>query len=660
MREAGGAWGGPCAIPGRWRGVARASGSGFGLVAALLGVLAFGWWARGQLAERALAWQGRALGVDVSVSSPPEIGLRSITLRGLRVGRTGEGGEAPVRIGSARLVYGLSSLLDGKADALELEDVEIDASFDEEGARLGGLEGLAEGSEEETDAQVPALPLGHVRWASVLVRVQSSEGEARLQTDGELEQVEPGRFRVEGTFRGTHPFGSGTLELSGEGDAQAWTAEGRVRPESVPSELVLSEGAELPFTARGEGDHIELRVAEGAGVAFSVPTAEVAIEGFSLVLEQRGQALLARARATEVADLANPTRFTPLRLEARASGPTDLSKDFDVVASLTSERTGFALNVTGRLDPEAQTGRFAIDAPAVSFEPGVLQPVEVAPDLGSGFEEVRGKVGATGEAQLLASGDLEAGLDLHFDALDFSLPFGRVLGLQAKVHALGPEPLRTAPEQEATIAWVDLGIPLTEGHVRFDAPSTDEVRVQRARFGLAGGEVVARDVTVDLSGKAKAVLEARAIDLTEALALVDLDGLEGEGVLEGSLPVVVEGSQVTVNQAELRAVGPGRIQYRPSAAVDGLARQKEELGMAMQVLEDLRYEDLSIGLDGDTRGVMLVTLKILGHNPNFQDGRSVRFNLNLEAHVADLVRTGEALYRVPDAIEKRLRRSEEP
>ena len=72
-------------------------------------------------------------------------------------------------------------------------------------------------------------------------------------------------------------------------------------------------------------------------------------------------------------------------------------------------------------------------------------------------------------------------------------------------------------------------------------------------------------------------------------------------------------------------------------------------------LEDFRYETLVLGLDGDTRGDMTVTVALRGSNPNFQEGRPVEFNLNVEARLADLVRAGQLSTRVPEAVEERIR-----
>ena len=51
---------------------------------------------------------------------------------------------------------------------------------------------------------------------------------------------------------------------------------------------------------------------------------------------------------------------------------------------------------------------------------------------------------------------------------------------------------------------------------------------------------------------------------------------------------------------------------------------------------------------------MDMTLHIRGRNPDYQGGRPVVFNVNVDAPLVGLVRAGSSTYRIPAAIEKRL------
>ena len=85
-----------------------------------------------------------------------------------------------------------------------------------------------------------------------------------------------------------------------------------------------------------------------------------------------------------------------------------------------------------------------------------------------------------------------------------------------------------------------------------------------------------------------------------------------------------------------------------------LANQGYGIEQLLGALEDFHYDVLEIDVDGDTQGEVLVRVHLGGFNPNYQRGRRVEFNLNVEARLADLLRAGLVAYRVPEVILKRL------
>ena len=64
-------------------------------------------------------------------------------------------------------------------------------------------------------------------------------------------------------------------------------------------------------------------------------------------------------------------------------------------------------------------------------------------------------------------------------------------------------------------------------------------------------------------------------------------------------------------------------------------------------------------LDGDANGTMKLVLHLVGVNPEFQDGRPLHYNLSIESRLADLLRKGAAVYKIPQEIEERLQRFEQ-
>jgi hypothetical protein len=56
---------------------------------------------------------------------------------------------------------------------------------------------------------------------------------------------------------------------------------------------------------------------------------------------------------------------------------------------------------------------------------------------------------------------------------------------------------------------------------------------------------------------------------------------------------------------------------------------------------------------------MKLVLRLVGVNPQFQEGRPLHYTLSLESRLADLLRQGVAAYKIPKQIEERLQRFEQ-
>ena len=104
---------------------------------------------------------------------------------------------------------------------------------------------------------------------------------------------------------------------------------------------------------------------------------------------------------------------------------------------------------------------------------------------------------------------------------------------------------------------------------------------------------------------------------------------------------------------EIIVVGTGLAGASASATL-ALADQGYGIEQLLGALDDFHYDALEIRVDGDTRGEVEVVIHLGGFNPNFQRGRRVELNLNVEARLADLVRAGLFAYRVPEVILKKL------
>lgn len=330
---------------------------------------------------------------------------------------------------------------------------------------------------------------------------------------------------------------------------------------------------------------------------------------------------------------------TPRGVATGAIGGALHEKDGALGGAFTLRASGAGLRVDGRL---ATGGTLAAPTFEASLTPSGEGPLTGRIDLRGAFAQQKGA----------RSFDATAALR------DVAVALGplRVSGIHGTVRVVGP-PLRTPKRQLLSFARADAGVPFTDGVVSFALRRDGTVAIERISLRFADGDIWAEDVRFDPSNQRLPVtLHAKGLDLASLLARVSLPGLRGSGRLDGELPVVRDGDTLTVAGGLLHNSEAGTLQYEPSASVRELAASRPtDLGLAVDAFSDFHYDILEARVDGDLAGEMKIGLRIRGVNPGFQDGRPVDLNLNLEAHVADLVRAGASSYRVPEVIEERLR-----
>ena len=411
----------------------------------------------------------------------------------------------------------------------------------------------------------------------------------------------------------------------------------------------------------------------GAGGIPSLPAAEIEIEGaradlttpagpatadLAATLHGAPDGTLAGELEATLSDAQQPARLVPLALSAHLSGPpADLGFD----ARLGDRGGRLRIEARGRLDLVSReahaTGRLLpLVLDADGLRPEALAPL-AAPWLQRlGIPGVAGRIEARGAADL-ESGAARFSLVLALRDVAFESRLARVSGLNGAIALRGP-PLRSDPGQLVSVAVIDPGVPLTDGLLEFEVREGGVLAVRKAEWHWAGGTLAAEDVLFDPgAARGRAVLAVRGVDLAALLAQLRIAGLEGSGRLEGEIPLARTGDAIAIGDGILRAAeGGGTLRYRPSESARALAASRpNDLGLAFDALSDFHYEALEARLTGELQGAMKVRLHLRGANPSFQDGRPVEFNLDLEARLADLVRSGLASYRVPEVIEERLR-----
>lgn len=192
---------------------------------------------------------------------------------------------------------------------------------------------------------------------------------------------------------------------------------------------------------------------------------------------------------------------------------------------------------------------------------------------------------------------------------------------------------------------LDVGVPISNLQVQAglqgDAESmTFSLQTEQLSLSLLGGQVLGHDVQYgSATGSGSGVFAVDRVQVKDMLAL-QKQAIEGTGVISGSVPVQFDGGKVSVNEAFVAALAPGGyIRYKAEPSVRALAKTNPAVAVVLDAMEDFQYHTLQATVDFLPDGKMLAKTSVKGANPNYQGGRQVHLNLNLEENILVLLRS---------------------
>ncbi|MEM9705074.1 MAG: YdbH domain-containing protein [Pseudomonadota bacterium] len=350
--------------------------------------------------------------------------------------------------------------------------------------------------------------------------------------------------------------------------------------------------------------------------------------------------------------IADPPAVAPVN--ARASGVLngdDATFTFRL-ETLDGEKLGAG---DGRHSVKTGAGEARFQSQDLQFSPGGLQPDTLAPVLRGFIGQATGAASASmvarwagasaspGERALSTSGEVT------IDDLSFRGPgvaISRTSGLTGALQFSSLAPLRTNGPQSVSIGGMDISaLLLREGEAVFQIEDGNSLVLERAGFPWFGGSLTAETEALSLNGgAARATLRADDVDLSELLAFADIDGLTGEGLFSGVLPLVIEDGRARIEDGRLASIGGGVLRYT-NAGTAAASQQSQATRLAFGILENLKFDELVIGVEGPLDGELNFNLLFKGANEIDLDDPRIRepvvspiiYRINLEAPVLALI-----------------------
>jgi len=283
-----------------------------------------------------------------------------------------------------------------------------------------------------------------------------------------------------------------------------------------------------------------------------------------------------------------------------------------------------------------------VDIPEMLFSPLGLQPQSFIPALQGKIADVDGIASAKVHLEFSDADGMVSSGSAKLVEMNMGTAPGPLRGLNSDLTFSSFFPLVTNGPQKVTIRNWDVGFPLPEGVVEFEAVP-DGVKISSAVWPLGTGQVSLDPVTWTYTAPSnRMLLRVKDVSIEEFIGELGGDSFQATGIVTGELPVVISGVDVQVENGHL-AVKDGGVVKFATPFTDKAGETNGYAKLAFDALKEFYYEELEVTIDGPLDGLINIRLVFNGFNPNVVDGAYIRYNLNIEGELLNIVRNFQRL-----------------
>lgn len=348
--------------------------------------------------------------------------------------------------------------------------------------------------------------------------------------------------------------------------------------------------------ANGKIAAVPLLVSEGAG-NWRLQDSALSIDGAIRVAD---------------AEQADP-RFHPLIANDVRLGLK--SGRIDATATLREPRSALPVaRVAIRHDLSSARGDARLDVDDLRFSKA-LQPEAITPLTLGMVANVDGVLAGQGRIRW-ADGAVTSDGEFHTDALNLAAAFGPVTGLRGTIRFTDLLGLVTAPDQRVTIAEINPGVAVTNGVIRYRMLPDRKLSVADGTWPFAGGTLTLEPTMLDMGQPVARRLTFRidGLDAATFVQQLDFKNLAVTGKFDGTLPIVFDAQGGRIENGILRVRPPGgTLSYVGDVTNADLGRVAR---IAFDALKSMRYQQLSIDLNGSLDGEIVSRVRFDGTNDN--------------------------------------------
>ena len=185
------------------------------------------------------------------------------------------------------------------------------------------------------------------------------------------------------------------------------------------------------------------------------------------------------------------------------------------------------------------------------------------------------------------------------------------------------------------------------------------VEVKDFQCEMFGGTITSPGLVVDLASPSSATtFSLRNLDLAKILSVEQQRGLQGTGTLNGTLPVTITSRGMMVDGGVIEAQPPGGV-IRHLSSIESsktLSDSDEHLQLVAQALNNFHYKILRVGVKYGETGMLNLSARLEGRNPDLAQTPPIHFNLTVQEHIPTLLKSLRLIEDIHGMIERQYRR----
>jgi hypothetical protein len=224
------------------------------------------------------------------------------------------------------------------------------------------------------------------------------------------------------------------------------------------------------------------------------------------------------------------------------------------------------------------------------------------------------------------------------------------------LHSIG-----MAEPATVTVASVQTGVELTNLGMAvqgsWNASETFPViDIKDIQCDLFGGAVTSPGAHIDWTKPpSRMTFSLRKLDLARVLRVEQQKGLQGSGILNGTLPVSLTAAGVSIDDGALEAESPGGVIRYGSMPESSkvITEADSHLHLVAQALNNFHYTVLRVGVDYADSGLLNLNIRLEGKNPDLKKSPPIHFNLAVQEHVPTLLKSLRLVRDLEDSIQKK-------